>query len=98
MQSVRPILAFPRASWMWPCSDSIGSCCSIASRTAVEPSGTGARPACFIRMSSVSSGASSSPDPCGGQWKLKIVRSAGAVTSETTVSIRFARSGSSSSR
>jgi phytoene dehydrogenase-like protein len=61
-------------------------------------SGTGARPACLSFMSSVSSGASSSPEPYGGQWNPKIVRSGGAVTSETTSSIRFPSSGSSSSR
>jgi hypothetical protein len=49
-------------------------------------------------MSSVSSGASSSPDPYGGQWKLNMVRSGGAVTCDTILSIRSASWGSSSSR
>ena len=83
---------------MWPWSDSAGWCASIASRTAVEPTGLTARPASFKSMSAVSSGASSSPEWYGGQWKLKIVRSAGAVACAIAASRRSRSCGSSASR
>ena len=41
MQSVSPMRACPRASWMWPCSESAGWVSSIAVRTAFEPTRLG---------------------------------------------------------
>ena len=62
MASVRPILVLPLASWMWPCNERAGCPSSIASLTAVEPTGTMERPPCLGRRSSVSSGRR--PGPC----------------------------------
>ena len=72
--------AWPRASWMWPCSASAGFVSSIAVRTAFEPTGSGAWPPCFGVMSSFRPGASSSPDAYGGQCRFKITRSGGFVS------------------
>src|SRR5215217_2403146 len=65
---------------------------------ALEPTGTVARPASLRLMSAVSCGASSSPVLCGGQCRLKIVRSGSAVISAVMRSIRSSRTSSSSSR
>lgn len=98
MHSVRPIRVCPRASWMCPCSDSAGCVFSIASRTAVDPTGSGAWPPCLGVMSGLTLGVSSRPEPYGGQWKLKITRSGGFVSVEVIARSRASRASLSSSR
>ena len=69
----------------------------IASRTAFEPTGFITAPPWIGRSVSSSAGASSSPVPYGGAWKLKIARPMSG-TWLATASILAASSGSGASR
>src|SRR5215470_3957434 len=97
MARVRPIFLTPLLSWMCPCTESMGWWRTIASRTAVEPTGFMTAPPCMGRMLASSAGASSRPVPWGGAWKLKIARPMSGIWL-VTASILAARSSSGASR
>ena len=87
----------PLLSWMCPCTDSIGSYFRMAARTAVDPTGFITAPPCVGRMFSSRAGASSSPVPYGGAWKLNTARLMSGID-ETTASILVASTSSGASR
>src|SRR2546430_17244127 len=67
MDSVLPILIAPLLSWMWPWSDRSGWCCSIAARTAVDPTGRNARLPCRNYRCARKAGVTPTPDLLGVQ-------------------------------